>query len=1261
MNVISNYNKVTNPLDKKSHKNSNPSFSGCILTQDEIGDDIYKFFVPNAPWGTKVEVVVMEKNHDNEYKVHQKPKFYDLNMGNDPLILTRDDIKVDKGSVLGYKIHIPGKMDLEHCVTGDQGYHIATSPTNSNLALPKVINHIFVDSFNVKNKKNLETKRNHFNILGGNINSVREKIPELSEAGYTDLLGNPVSGQDNKSSQGYWTTNPYQITRNLGTLTDFKNLILDMYQKQMRWTFDGAFVNEGAEGIHVIDIMNHGQDSPFINNFETKNLENMTAKLGLLSKNEHVNKHTHIQLMNAPYKITFVKDGDRYVEKEVKRTSYDSTKPTYIQIFDDRLASEKQMNGNEIFDIYDKKTTGDDFDIAGYMDSVQSYHALVTPKEVETNYKKYKEAKHYDKDLEFKSRLTRWTNFEVVPSNKDGGLGLWVGNSDIAKKRFIQPEQTVIDRITNEETKKLIEAAPFQTQDDTVQVGKFWTSEVARTLTEYTARELAQKVKEGKTYEQAVKELAGNGKLPKDAVKITEVDDDSDASPLENILTVSYKNAGQRLYNLKPVKMPSSITDGMMSFPFDAIEFSPDLVSIFSYPYIKNMAVTKDTVGKSRYEMYQMGDQYYNLMPERYRRLYQKMDSVIASDMKNQAKSILGQVGRKMNIEVFDAKENLTQEGKELFSIISPDIAKFLIVSALDSKIMPKENDKMLEYDPEELRKISMNSLNLQYEVSPEDKAERLIDKIQKGVDGIDENKKAIIVEHLLKRLKNINSDAINVAKLIIEKTESGLNWRIDAAKDVGTPEMVEDDRVAFDKNKKEILDFWKKFNTGVTLYNPKRHSTGELTDWGQGVLHEFKERAEFTTVSDYDYFFSLLPSLFGQNDEGVHQSNFSSVIQEKLFSKGNSLGYFDSGTEESLNYAHRFIGNHDKPRILHLFALDMGKFWSNKSAAMSDALNRGFYGSDKFKSLDSKYQGEITNAIKLLESGEYSKDGKTKHFKAENFGVRPFDFNIDEVINQAKERSSDFRSFADNNPDTIKKLKAQTLNAILAPAMEKYRALWFMMNALPGAPTNFAGDEMGMSGWETKCKNEKQENRNALRWDRLEDPDYAFLKDYKRKVDDVTRIRRKEAASALCNGSTLKLEDQQIPGQSNAVTLYRYNDKTDAICVLHNNGFGEDVNAAGHDVYVDAIRLGGLPNGLINGTRYIDALNPDNKFVVSDGYMLKKENGENINLGNAGLILLRETDYKGKPLSFKGRMENANVKLANTKYNFAAPVYSKI
>lgn len=1243
---------VSNPLTIKKNK-ANPSFSGHVLTQDARGNDVYKFNLPNAPEHSKLYIAIMSKDSNGYYKASQDVDQYDMPKGFESYSIKASDYNLDENHILGYKFEVNGKEWTDKGAKGDKNFTMAIPVNSANPTRPRQIEHLLVDSFNAPNQTDF--KRNHFNNLGGTLVSANEKIDELAKFGIRSILGTPVFGQDNKSSHGYWTTNPYQITSKIGDYKDFRNLMVNMYSHGMSWVADGAFVNEGIEGVHIKDIARFGIDSPFIPFFETTDLKNQDVRFGILSKNEDVNKHTHIKLVNAPYKIIFEKAADgTYKEKEILRNSVDSSKPTYVQVFDDRLASEKQMNNNETFNVYDIKQTDDNFEIANYKDSVQAYNFKVNVSAVEDNYKKFKEAKRSDKTVEFKDALKEWPNFKIVKSNKDGGIALWVGNSDISKKRFILSESAIEQIKATPEKKQALLAAPYQVQDDTVQVGKFWTGEVSRMLTEYTARELAKEVNSGKSYEQAVNKLIKDGKISKEAKVITEKENEHSASALDNILTIS-PITDKRKYNLKPVKMPENITDGLMSYPLDAIEFSPDLVSIFAYPFIKNLAVSEDTIGKSRYDMFKMGDDYYNKMPSEYRNTYKEMDTLLSGDMTKQAMSIMEDLQKSANLNLINNGE-LTQEGKEVYSLVASDIVKFLVVSSLAPDIKPDAKSEVLAYDVKKLSQYDLNKLNLNYYNTPEKTAQALIDKIKTGLKNIPSDSRKAFLSQLSNRLNNVDSDAINVAKLIVERTESGLDWRIDAAKDVADWESGEVGKLDQDKNESLIYSFWKHFNDGVRAHNPRSYTIGELTDMPHIPVSQFLARTGFSTVSDYSYFYDALPSAFGQNDKG--QDGGLSLIVDKLTNKTSS--YFDSAILDSLNFAHRFVGNQDKPRILHLLAMDVSAFNRDKAKEVGKVMKNGMENTSEYNELSQRQKQAIDSAIATFKKGLHTVNGKTVRFDAENFGVRPFDYVLDDIINQAQYEDEDFKNYVNGNKDKIKKLKAHALKNILEPAMKKYRSILFTMVALPGTPTNYAGDEFGLTGWETFAKNEKQEDRNALRWDLLGDDDYKFIKEYRDTLSHVMQIRNKEAASALVNGTTLPLYEQKVNGGGTALALYRYNDKTDAIAIIHGHGYSRNPKDAGLDVSLSHIDLGGIGDtGLPVGTIYIDALNENNRFKVTSSHTINRIDGngkemDSIPLGNVGLILLREKDFKNKKLSFKGRMENPNVTLANTKYNFS-------
>ncbi len=1258
LNLLNNYKTMKQDKNKKSQ--SIPSFSGCVVTQDAKGRDLYKFTLPNAPAGTKIALAVMSKDSYGNYKLNQEVETFDFPQGFKSFEVSPRRYGLDENNVLGYKFFVDGNEYTDKGVKGEQNFTIAQPLNYGYSSRPRQMEHVLVDAFNVDSAQ--KHKRNHFNLLGGTIKSVTEKVPELANSGIRNILGTPIFGQDNKSSHGYWTTNPYQITDNFGNFKDFRDLMISLYKNGMSWTADGAFVNEGLEGIHIKDMMTWRTQSPFFPMFETKDFQSIPFRYGILSKNPTAFKHTHIQLINAPYKIVFERYGDVYRETKIVRNRVDASKPTYIQIFDDRLASEKQMNGNQTFNVYDKKETKDRYEIANYKDSVQPYNFRVSPAEVDANYHKYKEIKRIDENVQFKDALMNWSTFNIVNSNKDGGISLWVGNSDIAKKRFVLPESVLKSMKLDKEKRDAVYAAQYQVQDDMVQVGSFWTGAVAKMLTEYTAKELGQKVNEQEmTYERAVDTLVKEGKLPKGALAVLN-EGENNASPLANILSLNTITGGRKYY-LKSPNLFETLTEGVMSYPFDAIEFSPDLMSVLAYPYIKNLAVSSDTVGKSRYEMYLMNDKYYDKLPEKYRDVYKKTDLLLAGKVTDKVKQIINKLQDATDKSLYDNKD-LSQEGKEIYSLLANDITKFLIVSALAPDIQPLENPDMLEYNINELHKVDLNKLNLQYETSPEKVAISLLEKIENGIDNLSEQKIDWIVNHLAKRIQNIDSDAFNVAKLIIEKTESGLDWRIDAAKDVGDNESKMANKFSADKNIDAIYNFWNKFNSAVRKQNPYSYTIGELTDESELkddnspyssrlIRHsEFLDRTGFSTISDYAYFYNYLARLYGQDSEGKRNNSAVDVLND-MFKDGS---YFDSGLLNSLNFMHRFVGNQDKPRILHLLAVDVDNFNIDKSAEVNRIFEKAFYNTPEFNNLSENNKKTMLDALNRLRRGVHLVNKSEKHSDPENFGIRPFDLTIDDIVNESCILSHEFKNYVIDNKEQAERLKANILKNMLEPAMKKYKSILFAMVGLPGNPTNYAGDELGMTGWETYCKNEKQENRNALNWARLEKNSYKFLKDYKNDISNIMNIRNKEAASALVNGATQPLAPQKLKEDGYAAAFYRYNDKTDAIVVLHSKDFGPMPEHSGSNVTLDKIKLDSLGFTLPKDTIYVNALDVTKQYKVFENNEIKQidEKGnslDSIELGDNGIILLRKNNFEGKKLSFKGNVQNPAVKLLNTKF----------
>ena len=58
-----------------------------------------------------------------------------------------------------------------------------------------------------------------------------------------------------------------------------------------------------------------------------------------------------------------------------------------------------------------------------------------------------------------------------------------------------------------------------------------------------------------------------------------------------------------------------------------------------------------------------------------------------------------------------------------------------------------------------------------------------VISKMRKGIKHLDVSPESDIVQSIVKSLKGTSVESFKLADLIVDKTQSGLDWRIDATK----------------------------------------------------------------------------------------------------------------------------------------------------------------------------------------------------------------------------------------------------------------------------------------------------------------------------------------------------------------------------------------------------------------------------------------------------------------------------------------------
>ncbi|OGI28644.1 MAG: hypothetical protein A2287_00705 [Candidatus Melainabacteria bacterium RIFOXYA12_FULL_32_12] len=971
----------TNSYQPIKHKNNqknqaaNISFKGAALVEDSQGRVSPTFFLPTAQ-NAKLEVVKLENGNATTIPVDKSS-----NNTDDSLKIWTPNVGIiNPHTQILYRFKVNGKNYLDNTrkmsVNGNE-YNVAPSISRANLTQPHQLYHLMPDNFNPPNKFNpdeTDIRRNHFNKYDGTLNGITEKLDYIKDLGAARVISTPVIGQDQISSHGYWTTNPYQITSTLGTANDFKNLQVELFKRGMGWVSDGAFVNEGWEGIHLLDLLRHGNQSYAKNWFETFNFPNQKLKVGILPKDKLSNAHKNfdIKIINGPVKI-----GKLGPEPN---DEYNPKKPTQIQLYDRRLVTEDQMYNQEEIRSYPVKNLKDPNEIKTYKDSVQPLTFDINPDEIQ---KKFDSWQNSTEDESFRDKLLQWSNFELVPSNESGGITLWDGNKDIAKLRFTNTEKapqeakSFIGRLFNSnknERHEEINKAISQVQDYIVSVGGYWTNEVDKTLTEYTAKELGKKLgssspslstaQKADSIFTAIQELAQtqdpNKKDSKANIlpeKVVDLVNNGQITKehIKNLLESQYNPETKKYdgaYDLKTGPLPENILDGIMSYPLDAIEFPREICSILSSPHIKKLATNPDEVGqKSRYAL--MNDSEYDKMSS----TYKKLDKVYQKNIVPIAKEIIK--SSKHSDQLLNKDGDLSAQGQELFRLVADDIVKYIVIKSIADMKPSKEsleNGLGLDYSDKNSPDNPYKTLhdktydNILYlsKSSPENAAETVVESLKDGLGRITQEDKTNLAKYLDTRLSNVDADLIKVSKLLLNKTESGLGWRIDAAKDIANIDSIKSKESSFEDALENMTKFWNKYFTEVRKYNPKSYIISEITDFDplmDGKSHgrfknpvdaerKFVEETGATTPTEYRYMFNgpsrmVHGGLEAEFGNANHYDNISEFMDTILIDGWGKDGTgILSGLIDQTNYAHVSPGNHDKSRLLHGFSLNIGEFF---------------------------------------------------------------------------------------------------------------------------------------------------------------------------------------------------------------------------------------------------------------------------------------------------------------------------------------------
>lgn len=1064
-------------------------------------------------------------------------------------------------------------------------------------------------------KKAMRSYKHFSNKMGGTIAGIEKSLDEGLLDGYSSIISLPLFTDDSRSSHAYWNKNNMQIAQSLGNINNYASLQRKMFAKGMTFVSDGAFVNEGLEGIHIANVMKWGEKSPYYNWF---NISGFPLTLGVFGKNQDFISH---KIVNSPYTYRQTSDG---VIHMAQNDEYDSKAPTYIQIFDKRLASEEQAQDTKaLIKSYDILNTNNPYDINTHNDTIIPFAFEIDP---ETYHKNMLNLSDYNKshrnkikidDINGTRFLSKFENFELE-DKIESNIETWDANTDILKLNYVD-SHAVTEQMKNLPVKErkareeILKRSNIEVQDYAVTSGIFWTQKTKDTLSLYAAQNL-KNIKNSDADEilKKINEKITEGVLPS---KIK----DLNKNVIQNILDGTYVS-GRKFYS-DPYK--DQVKMGLMNLPLDSIELGDNIAGVFASPYISKRATHEDEIGVSKYDLYKKGNPH---VTDEYKRGYDYTQKMYDNEMSAFALEILDRVQKELP-EKFAEGDQASLYGKYVLPILTQEIAKFAVIKAVkpDAKVYVNKETGEIGYDYDALKTVSLQSLKING-ASPEDEAMSLISKIRSGITNINGSDKKLFVDALVKSLKGTSAESFAVADMIVDRSQTGLDWRIDAAKDIGNMDSLRNQNTDFDYTWRKVTDFWKIFSDKVLEINPNSYLVAELTDEydlhnvGNGhsshkyrnaldVRRKFLDEADLTALANYTYYFNDIIGMFGQkfeHDPGNMEISFANlpaqIYHKMLYNKHDAdKNYLGSSNLNSLIYSYTFIGNHDKPRALHCLALDMGMFFADltdennkdyrmrayklvndkfdpenpptddevanfdfsnvsaKAVAMGEAMRTALIESlnelsrtnDIFRENHKDIFESLSHAITDMVNGEYLGE----NFEADAFGVKPFEVTLDAIIRQSRSKDRFMNPLGESD---CRLLKNKAFEKLVKPAFSKLTGMMEYLVALPGKPTLYAGDDLASTGFESKTKNIYLQNRGYIHNEWLNDENKSFVKEYHDKLKNIMALRSRPELDALNNGAPILLPLQQVSNggyKSHVSAIFRENTDGKMAISLFNTG----------------------------------------------------------------------------------------------------------
>ena len=352
-------------------------------------------------------------------------------------------------------------------------------------------------------------------------------------------------------------------------------------------------------------------------------------------------------------------------------------------------------------------------------------------------------------------------------------------------------------------------------------------------------------------------------------------------------------------------------------------------------------------------------------------------------------------------------------------------------------------------------------------------------------------------------------------------------------------------------------------------------------------------------------------------NNDGNYFKNVSSKAVANGELLRNSIGFVNEKlkNQEKAEVSKSDISQHDKEIKYRAIEHKYDLAYQALSKSVADVVNGNYYMNESEKS----HGKDVPDSLKKANE----KDG---------FGSKPIPDAFDIVVKQAIEEHGMKGLFGE---DTLNKYRNEVDSKATEVGRAKTRIIMRYLGALSGNPTLYGGDELGMTGYEDKCKNTYLQNRNALDWSVIDDETGNKRDDivqYRSDILNISEARKDDDMNkyeAINNGTMYKLDKQDAKGigaekdkhyNCSAVISQAANGAMN-ISVFNPNGIDTNPkipvdNIHPKSLYMDSIYLKGAKGkiSLNPGTKFKN-VNPADDSVYEvckngDDYFIKRVEG---------------------------------------------------